>query len=99
MYYLECNNSYIRLCIVWNIITYAKANVYKKIDLKDQKFAHCKFDRGVESSRCGKVRAWEKSVKKVSVFGLRYVRVDVWIKFIEIREWCDGCKSILNYFE
>ena len=27
-----------------------------------------------------------------------YVRVDVWGKFIEICEWCDDCKDILNYF-
>ena len=45
------------------------------------------------------MRVWEKNVKKVSVFELGYVRMDAWKKFIKICEWCDGCKSILNYFE
>jgi len=36
--------------------------------------------------------------RKLRLFGLGYVRVDVWGKFIEIGEWCDGCKYILIIF-
>jgi len=32
----------------------------------------------------------EESVKKVRVFGLGYVRMDVWGKFMRVCEWCDG---------
>jgi len=41
----------------------------------------------------------EESVKKVRVFGLGYVRVDVWEKFIGVCEWCDGCERILIFFK
>jgi len=29
------------------------------------------------------MRMWEESLKKVMVFGLKYIRVDVWGKFIK----------------
>jgi len=41
----------------------------------------------------------EESVKKVRVFGLGYVRMDMWEKFIGICEWCDGCERILICFK
>jgi len=44
------------------------------------------------------VKICEESVKKVEGVLMIYVRVDVWGKFIEICEWCDDCKDILNYF-
>ena len=49
---------------------------------------------------CVRVKVWgfEKKVwRKLSVFGLGYVRLDVWRKFIEIYDWCDDYKNILNY--
>jgi len=52
------------------------------------------LDWGVESWGCEEVEVW----RKLRVFGLEYVRVNVWEKFIEVCEWCDGCKDILNYF-
>jgi len=41
----------------------------------------------------------EESVKKVRVFGLRYVRVDVWGKFMGACEWCDGYEGILIFLK
>ena len=38
-------------------------------------------------------------VKKVRVFGLGYVRVDVWEKFMGICEWYDGYEGILIFFK
>ena len=35
--------------------------------------------------------------RKVKVFRLRYVRVDVWWKFMRVCEWCDGCEKILFF--
>ena len=32
------------------------------------------------------------------MFWLGYDRMNVWEKFIELYDWCDGCKDILNYF-
>ena len=45
----------------------------------------------------GYVRMWEESVKKVRLFGLGYVRVDVWGKFIGVCEWYDGCERVLFF--
>ena len=45
-----------------------------------------------------KVDVWG-CVRKVRVFEFGYVRVDVWGKFIEICEWCDGCKKNLIFFK
>jgi len=42
---------------------------------------------------------WEESVKKVIVFGLGYVRVDVWGKFMRVCEWCDDCEGVLIFFK
>ena len=50
---------------------------------------------GIWESWC--VRIWDESVKKMGVFGLGYNRVDLWVKFIEICEWCDDCEKILNF--
>jgi len=50
---------------------------------------------GVESWGWVRVEVW----RKLRLFGLEYVRVDMWGKFIEICEWCDSCKHIINYFE
>jgi len=47
----------------------------------------------------GCVRMCEESVKKVRVFGLGYVRVDVWGKFMGVCEWCDGYEEILIFFK
>ena len=33
--------------------------------------------------RSGCVRIWEESVKKLIVFEVRYVRVNVWVKLLE----------------
>jgi len=51
---------------------------------------------GIWESWC--VKIWEESVKKVCVFGLKYVRVDIWEKIIEIYELCDGGEKILIFF-
>jgi len=40
---------------------------------------------------------WEESVKKVKLFGLGYVRVDVWGKFMGVCEWYDGCEIIFFF--
>jgi len=37
--------------------------------------------------------------KKVRVFGLWYVRVDVWEKFMRVCKWCDGCERILIFLK
>jgi len=42
---------------------------------------------------------WEESVKKVRLFGLRYIIVNLWGKFIEVCEWYDGCKRIFIFFK
>jgi len=65
------------------------------------------LDLEVESWGRGGVEVWrfekkmwrfdKKVWRKLRVFTFGYVRVDVWGKFIEIWEWCDGCKDILNY--
>jgi len=34
----------------------------------------------------------------VGVFGPGYVRVDLWGKFIEVCEWCNGCEIFFNFF-
>ena len=48
----------------------------------------------------GCVRIWGSGcVKKVRVFGLRYVRVDVRGKFMRVCEWCDGCEKILIFLK
>jgi len=44
--------------------------------------------------RSESVKIWEKNVKKVSVFGLEYVRVDLWGKLIEVGEWYDSWESL-----
>jgi len=49
---------------------------------------------GLES---GCVRMWEESVKKVRLFGLWYVRVDVWEKFMGVCEWCNCCEVFLIF--
>ena len=58
----------------------------------------CKFFQGVfglgrECVRIWKSDGWvkmrEESVKKMRLFRLRYVRVDVREKFMGICEWCD----------
>ena len=59
---------------------------------------------GLEGVESGKLRvSGSGSVKKVwrklRLFGLGYVRVDMWRKFIEICKWWDSCKNIINYFE
>jgi len=36
------------------------------------------------------VWGWEESVKKVRLFGLGFVRVDVWEKFMRVCEWWNG---------
>ena len=41
----------------------------------------------------------DESVKKVRVFGLGYVTVDVWEKFMGVCEWCDGYDEILIFFK
>ena len=38
---------------------------------------------------------WEENY----VFGLEYVRVDVWENFIKVCGWCECCESILNFFK
>jgi len=55
--------------------------------------------RCVEILESGSVIIWEESVKKVDVFELEYIKVDVRKFFIEICEWCDGCEEILNFFK
>jgi len=42
---------------------------------------------------------WEKSVKKMRLFWLKYVREDMWGKFMGVYEWCDDCERILNFFK
>ena len=49
--------------------------------------------------RSGCVRMWEESVKKVRLFGLGYVRMNVWGKFMGVCEWCDGYERILIFFK
>jgi len=34
---------------------------------------------------------WEESEKKVMMFGLEYVRVDMWRMFMRVFKWCEGC--------
>ena len=41
----------------------------------------------------------EESVKKVRVFGLGYVRVDVWEKLMGVCEWCDGYEGIFFFLK
>jgi len=46
-----------------------------------------------------RVDMWvSESVKKVSLFGLKYVIVDFWRKFIGVCKWCDGCEAFLIFF-
>ena len=43
----------------------------------------------------GYVKIWKKNVKKVSMFGLRYIRVSVrgkWGQFIKVCEWWNDCE-------
>jgi len=42
---------------------------------------------------------WVESVKKVRLFGLGYVRVDVWGKFMGVCELYDGCERVLIFFK
>jgi len=56
------------------------------------------LDWGVKSWGCGRLGVWGFEKKVEGVFGLGYVRIDVWWKLIEGCEWWDDFKDILNYF-
>jgi len=37
--------------------------------------------------------------RKVKLFGLGYVRVDLWGKFIEVSVWCDDSERFFNFLK
>ena len=52
---------------------------------------------GIWESGC--VRICNKNVKKVSVFRLRYIRMGMWVKLVEVCEWLDGCEKFYFIFK
>jgi len=47
----------------------------------------------------GCVGMWEENVKKARLFGLKYVKVDVWEKFMRVCDWWNGSEKILIFFK
>jgi len=52
---------------------------------------------------CEDLREWmcedlREKCEENEVFGLRYVKVNVWGKIFEVCKWCDSCEKILNIF-
>jgi len=69
--------------------------------LQAKKLIFC-LDWTVESWECGKLESWgceNKIWRNFYVFGLEYVRFDVWEKIIEVCECCDDCEEILIFFK
>jgi len=56
------------------------------------------LDWGVDVWGSEGVDVWG-SEKKVMLFGLGYVRVDMWRKFMGVCDWWNGCEEILIFFK
>lgn len=43
------------------------------------------------------MRIWEKRVKKISVFELRYLKMNLWKNSTEFCDWYDDCHKFYNF--